>query len=115
MSTQQQAEFPNRSKLGKSENPWYNIFRKREVISQGFSEKAHAATGLTDGNNLVYCATCMYLVRHSDPLAKNAPPLLAQGTVLCVNWNKNNRAPLCENSDPPLGLKTTPGVGAFQN
>ena len=25
---------------------------------------------------------------------------LAQGTVLCVNWHKNNRDPLCENSDP---------------
>jgi hypothetical protein len=45
MSTQQQAEFPNGSKLGKSENPWYNIFRKREVMSQGFSEKPRAATG----------------------------------------------------------------------
>ena len=27
---------------------------------------------------------------------------VAQGTVLCVNWHKNNRDPLCENSDPLL-------------
>ena len=33
---------------------------------------------------------------------------LAQGTVLCVNWHKKSSDPLCENSDPPLGLKTTP-------
>ena len=26
----------------------------------GFSEKARAATGQTDGSNLVYCATYMY-------------------------------------------------------
>lgn len=25
---------------------------------------------------------------------------VAQGTVLCVNLHKNNRDPLCENSDP---------------
>ena len=60
MSTQWQAEFPKGAKLENSENPWYNIFRKREVMCQGFSEKAHAATGLTDGSNLVYCATYMY-------------------------------------------------------
>ena len=30
-------------------------------------------------------------------------PQVAQGTVLCVNWHKNNRDPLCENSDPLLG------------
>ena len=29
-------------------------------MSRGYSEKAHAATGLTDGSNLVYCATYMY-------------------------------------------------------
>ena len=45
MSTQRQTEIPKESKLGKSKNLWYNIFRKkREVMSQGFSEKAHAAT-----------------------------------------------------------------------
>ena len=56
MQTRRQAEFPNESKLGKSENPWYNIFRKREVMCLEFSEKAHAATGQTDGSNLVCCA-----------------------------------------------------------
>lgn len=29
-------------------------------MSQGFSEKPRAATGQTDGSNLVYCATYMY-------------------------------------------------------
>ena len=29
-------------------------------MSRGHSEKAHAATDLTDGSNLVYCATYMY-------------------------------------------------------
>ena len=52
MSTQRQAEFPKGSKLGNSENPWYNIFRKRKgVISQEHSEKAQAATVLVYGNN----------------------------------------------------------------
>ena len=27
--------------------------------------------------------------------------IVAQGTVLRVNLHKNNRDPLCENSDPP--------------
>ena len=60
MSTQRQAEFPKGAKLENSENPWYNIFRKREVMCQGFSEKAHAATGQTDGSNLVYWLTITY-------------------------------------------------------
>ena len=34
--------------------------RKGKAMSQGLSEKAHAATGLTDGSNLVYCATIYY-------------------------------------------------------
>ena len=29
-------------------------------MSQGLSEKAHAATGQTDGSNLVYCPTITY-------------------------------------------------------
>ena len=54
---------------------------------------------------------------------------VAQGTVLCVNWHKNNRDPLCENSDPlwvwkrpplqksdpPRVKNEPPGVAAFQN
>ena len=61
MSTQRQEEIPKWSKLGNSENSWYNIFRKRKgVISQGYSGKAQGATGLTDGSNLVYWATYTY-------------------------------------------------------
>ena len=29
-------------------------------MSRELSEKAHAATGLTDGSNLVYCVTYTY-------------------------------------------------------
>ena len=29
-------------------------------MSRGLSEKAHAAMDLTEGRNLVYCATYMY-------------------------------------------------------
>ena len=54
------AEIWHGSKLENSENPWYNIFRKREVMSQGFSEKARVATDQTDGSNLVYCPTITY-------------------------------------------------------
>ena len=67
MSTQRQEEIPKWSKLGNSENSWYNIFRKRKgVISQGYSGKAQGATGLTDGSNLVYWATYTYTYKQKN-------------------------------------------------
>ena len=39
-------------------------------MSRGHSEKAHAATGLTDGSNLVYCATYMYTYKQKEYLYK---------------------------------------------
>ena len=37
-------------------------------MSQGHSEKAHAATGLTDGSNLVYCPTITYTYKQKGCL-----------------------------------------------
>ena len=37
-------------------------------MSQGLSEKAHAATGQTDGSNLVYCVTYMYTYKQKEHL-----------------------------------------------
>ena len=39
-------------------------------MSRGYSEKAHAATGLTDGSNLVYCVTYMYTYKQKEYLYK---------------------------------------------
>lgn len=73
MPTQRRSEFPTSSKLGKSENLWYNIFRnKGKAMSQGHSEKAHAAMVQTDGSNLVYCATIMYTCIYKGGNPKNA-------------------------------------------
>lgn len=37
-------------------------------MSQGLSEKAHAATGMTSGSNLVYCATIYYTYKQKEYL-----------------------------------------------
>lgn len=39
-------------------------------MSRGYSEKAHVATGQTDGSNLVYCATYMYTYKQKEHLYK---------------------------------------------
>ena len=39
-------------------------------MSQGLSEKAHAATGMTSGSNLVYCATIYYTYKQKEHLYK---------------------------------------------
>ena len=49
-----------------------------------------------------------YLLEHTDETHTvkaqeiSEHLFIAQGTVICVNWHKNNRDPLCENSDPLL-------------
>ena len=41
-------------------------------MSQGHSEKAHAAMVQTDGSNLVYCSTIMYTCIYKGENPKNA-------------------------------------------
>ena len=52
-------------------------------MSQGLSEKAHAATGLTDGSNLVYCATIYYTYKQKKYLYEY---------VICAGAEKPNPA-----------------------
>lgn len=46
-------------------------------MSQGHSEKAHAATVQTDGSNLVYCATIMYTCIYKGGKPKECPACAA--------------------------------------
>ena len=81
METQWAQRIWHGAKLGNPENPWYNIFRKEEVMSHGHSEKARAA--IRDSRKAV-----SFFVRIESP--KQVKPLCfqkaeAQG-YLCYLW-----------------------------